>query len=585
MDTPAGVNQGRVLVETIKEKVSIVDIISRYVVLTAGGKNLKGNCPLHGEKTPSFYVSPSEGYWKCFGCGKGGDVVTFIQEIEKVSFREALVYLAEIAGVSVRMNARASEQGSQDTFLYSALKEAKDVYIAEFQQNTDAQEYMHSRGVTPDSIQRFQIGYAPDNWQKVYTSLRTKYSDEQIIASGLGIQGKRGVYDRFRSRVMFPTHDMRDRVITFSGRLWSVSGEFVTERADAGKYVNGPETSVYHKSQTLFGLNLARQSIVQKKSVLVVEGHLDCVLAHQLGYTETVAVGGTALTDEHADVIKRYCSHIVLAFDADGAGQKAILRSLPVLLKHGFTVAIVRLPAGQDPADCIQKTPAQFRLAVDNAQEYTAYRLQSLQLEGASLVDIDRVLKQEIYPLLAGVHNPLLVDAAVKTISRSIGVSNDSIIREHIRSSTPAETAAEHNGKSTDKTGSVIKTRDWAVRLIVVWTEVAARSDTVDAKVAAYLQGAAGITVNRPVDLSDMYAILESEYRMQFEWLYGNQDPYDILPVVIRQFSQAYVQDQTQAHLLQLQKELDPVDRDSVEQFIVNLSHYKRFIEQNPYAN
>jgi DNA primase len=340
------------IVETIKDRVSIVDIVSRYVTLSAGGKNMKGCCPLHGEKTPSFYVSPQEGYWKCFGCGKGGDVFSFIQEIEKISFKESLVYLAEIAGVE--LNSRHSTKDeSKDSLLYALMKDAKDYYHSILQKNLSVIEYLNTRGVTRETIDKFMLGYAPDAWQTLYDQYRKKYTDDIFIESGIAIQGKRGLYDRFRSRILFPTIDVRGRVITFSGRIWSQNGEYQTERQDAGKYVNGPETEIYHKSRTLYGLDLARQVITQKNRVVVVEGHLDCVMAHQAGIGETVAIAGTSFTEEHAAILSRYTDRAVLSFDGDSAGHKATVRTIPILYSKGFTVDIAVLPEGSDPADTI----------------------------------------------------------------------------------------------------------------------------------------------------------------------------------------------------------------------------------------
>lgn len=216
--------------------------------------------------------------------------------------------------------------------MYAVLGQAREFYHSELLRNQPAREYLYSRGVNDEMITKFQLGYATDSWQSLYNILKKTYSDKVIIDAGLGIQGKKGVYDRFRSRIMFPTHDIRDRVITFSGRIWSPTGEYITERPNVGKYVNGPETLVYHKSRTLFGINLARQNAVQNKRLIIVEGHLDCVLSHLVGFTETVAIGGTAFTPEHAEIVKRYCDNIILAFDGDSAGQKAILPQPPCIV-------------------------------------------------------------------------------------------------------------------------------------------------------------------------------------------------------------------------------------------------------------
>jgi DNA primase len=590
MTQPTESGRGRQTVDEIKEKVSIVDIVSRYVTLSPGGRNLRGCCPLHGEKTPSFYVSPDDGYWKCFGCGKGGDVIKFIEEIEKVSFKEALAFLAEIAGIPLHYDRSSLEAVSADTQYYAILARAKQIYMSQLVANSSARDYVMSRGVSAEMIEKFQIGYAPDDWQTVYNQIRREFSDEHIIASGIGIQGNKGVYDRFRSRIMFPTHDVRDRVVTFSGRIWSASGEYRTERQDTGKYVNGPESPIYHKSRTLFGLNLARQAAVQKKRLIIVEGHLDCVMSHQAGFVETVAVGGTALTSEHIDIIKRYCDQVVLAFDGDSAGQKAILRSLPVLFEHDVLVAVARFPDAMDPADLIVKNPGEYRQAIESSTDYISHRLKILQSEGLPLADIDRILRQEIYPLIALIHNPLLVDSAVTTISRSMGIS-DSVIREHIKE-TMKHTSRQVDGASPHISQSSVlpiaqTVRDFALRFAAVWQALESNAEMSynKAGLIEYLRGSTGLTIIDPADLAKLYAIDYSEYGLRYEWLYGNQSPSDVIAVIIRQFAESYIRDTMQRHITSLHQAVDESERRSLEQSIVELSHYKRYSEIHQYAN
>ena len=591
MTQPVDPHSGRAQVEAIKEKVSIVDIISRYVQLTRAGKSLRGCCPLHGEKTPSFYVSPDEGYWKCFGCGKGGDVIKFVEEIEKVSFREALTYLAEIAGIELRFSSQSSATASTtsgDTALYAILAKAKSTYVAELQKTPEAIDYLQGRGVSQEMIQSFQLGFAPDGWQTIYNSVRREYNDENIIASGVGIQGKKGVYDRFRSRIMFPTHDIRDRVITFSGRLWSPTGEYQTEKPDAGKYVNGPESVIYHKSRTLYGLNLARQSAVQKKRMIIVEGHLDCVLSHQAGLTETVAIGGTAFTDEHALIIKRYCDHVVLAFDGDAAGYKAILRTLPILFKNDITVGVARFPNKMDPADMAAADPAGYRNTIESATDYVSFRLKVLQSEGLSLTDIDRVLRQEVYPLLSLIQNQFLLNAAIDTIARAIGVQAD-VVQEHIRQVMKHSDLFANNTSQMQQSEAPPPStvRDFALRLATVWREIESKypDEYKPEKVIDYIKGATGIQASEPAALAELYSIQYAEYGLRFGWLYGDQSPVNIMPVIIKQFAESYIRDTMQRHIHALHQAVDETERQSLESLIVELSHYKRYSETHMYAN
>ncbi len=590
MDQILDTGRGREVVDSIKERISIADIISRYIQLTPGGKNLKGCCPLHGEKTPSFYVSPAEGYWKCFGCGKGGDVITFIQEIEKVSFREALIYLGEIAGIDVHRSKSDSlnTAGEIDSVLFSLLGRAKQLYMQQLAHNPEVTEYLVSRGVSQQMIEKFQIGYAPDEWQTLYNAVRSDASAEAIIASGLGIQGKKGIYDRFRSRIMFPTHDIRDRVVTFSGRIWSATGNYTTERPDAGKYVNGPESPVYHKSRVLYGINLARVAATQKKRLILVEGHLDCILSHQVGLEETVAVGGTALTEDHVKVIQRYCNNVVLAFDGDSAGQKAILRSLPVLYEHDITVTVARFPAGTDPADMAQNNSANYRNAIDSATDYVTHRMMLLQSEGMPLADIDRILRQEIYPLLALIKNPLLLDTAIGTIARATGTSSDSIIREHIhreRKRTESNVGEKRPVVSGAKSESVMTIRDMALRIVVVWQELQQDVGFAPDNLIQYLQNSTGMDIGSEIDLAQRYTIAETEYHLKFQWLYGGQKPQDIMPVILKQFVDMYIRDTMQRYSSALHQVVDDTERTSLENSIVALLEHKRYSETHTYGS
>jgi len=348
-------------VEQIKERLDIADVIGSYLKLDSAGSNLKARCPFHNEKTPSFFVSPSRQTYHCFGCDRGGDILSFVQEIEGQDFPGALKILAERAGVEIKRESSAVK--SDKDKLFAVLEEATSFFESNLKEQKEVIEYLKKRGLKGETAKRFNVGYAPSGWSNLYEMLKKKgYPDVIMDKAGLIIKGEKGYYDRFRSRIMFPITDVSGRVVGFSGRI------FGAENEKTAKYVNSPETELYNKSKILYGFDKAKFAIRKKGFCILVEGQMDLLMSHQAGLQNTVAVSGTAFTEEHLKIINRLTDSLIIAFDSDDAGIDASKRGVDTALSIGMDVKIVALPKGLDPADLILKEKQKWVKQVENAE-------------------------------------------------------------------------------------------------------------------------------------------------------------------------------------------------------------------------
>ena len=411
-------------VENIKSRLSIADVVSSYVKLEKAGANLKGRCPFHNEKSPSFFVSPGRNSYHCFGCNRGGDVFTFVQEIEGLSFPEALKLLADRAGV--QLSSYSPKEAEESNRLHALLEAATVFYAENLKQYPKVTEYLMGRGLTEQTIADFRIGYAVPDWRMLFFHLRkTGYSEEDIEKSGLSIKSPKGYFDRFRGRIMFPIADTQGRVLGFSGRVFDNADD-----PKNAKYVNSPETVLYKKSKILFGYDRAKRAIAERDQCILVEGQFDLIMAHQIGSQNTVAVSGTALTEEQLGLIKRFTDNLVLAFDADAAGLKAALRGVGLALHMGFDVKMIRLPENQDPADYIRdvthKNAAdEWHKTVAGAQHIVLYLLDAI----IGKRDDERTLRQniqkQIVPFIAQIKNRLDQSYFIKTVAARTGIDEN----------------------------------------------------------------------------------------------------------------------------------------------------------------
>jgi len=390
--------------ELIKQKIDVVDLVGEYVQLKPAGINHKGLCPFHQEKSPSFMVNRERQSWHCFGCNKGGDIFSFVQEIEGMDFVEALKMLAQKAGIQLTNTFEDKEKSSQKQRIKDINAKAAAFYhhvLTKMDVSKDARAYLENRELKAETIEEWQIGFVPDQWDLLTQYLLKKgESIDDLVAAGLTIKkdgasrtSGKGFYDRFRGRIMFPIWDVHGNVVGFTGRV------LVETEKSGGKYVNTPQTPVYDKSNVVFGLNKAKQEIRKKDVVVMVEGQMDVIACHQAGMKNVVATSGTALTSDQITLLKRYSSNINMAFDADEAGIKAAKRGIDIAVEQGMHVRVIQIPegAGKDPDECLKKNPDVWFNAVQDASPMMDWYV-SRTFAGKNLADPQE--KQKIVDIL-----------------------------------------------------------------------------------------------------------------------------------------------------------------------------------------
>lgn len=347
-------------VDEIKNKLDLVDIIRGYMKLEKSGVNFRGLCPFHHEKTPSLFVSPSRQLWKCFGCSVGGDMFSFIQQIDGSDFKEALNILAEKAGVQLR--AYDPKIRSEKTRLYEICEKACQFFerqLAATSLGAEAMEYLLGRGISKESIDKFRVGFAPYTRNSLVEFLRSLgYSPAEIFKTGISSEN----YDRFRSRIMFPICDLNGHIIGFGGRVFFAKNQVPDSKL--AKYINTPQTILYDKSRVLYGIDKAKLKIRDHDAAMLVEGYTDAIMAHQAGSENAVATSGTALTEAQLDIIRRYTQNLITAFDMDVAGDNATKRGIDIAQRKGFNIKVISLPDAKDPAEIIQKNIKKWKKAV-----------------------------------------------------------------------------------------------------------------------------------------------------------------------------------------------------------------------------
>ncbi len=420
------------LPERIKERLNIVDIVGQYVKLTRAGINHKGCCPFHHEKTPSFFVSESRQTYTCFGCGAKGDMIEFVQQFERLSFREALKVLFDKSGLpesdwdeARKKDVKEIEEDTKKKQALVAMEQAVQAYAQELWQSTRPLEYVRKRGLTDETIKNWSIGFAPDAWQ--YIQARTESSTESLLGAGL-IKTKEQTqetnrihghtYDFFRGRITFPIFDIQGKPVAISARI-----------IDQGepKYLNSPDTIIFNKSQTLYGLHKAKDGMRKWKFALLVEGQLDLLLCHQEGFDQAVATSGTALTDEHLRMLKRYTNNLMLVYDADQAGMKATIKAWTMALKHGLEVKVALLPKNEDPASLLVDRKGVFVQALKHAMHVIEYVLSKSDITSRSG---KKDTLEKLIPLVASLDSAVDKEHFTKRIADTFEMSLDSIYTE-----------------------------------------------------------------------------------------------------------------------------------------------------------
>lgn len=411
--------------EKIKERLNILDVVSTYIKVDKVGTQFRARCPFHNEKTPSFYVSPTRGNYHCFGCNEHGDIFGFVMKIEGLQFKDALRILADKAGVTLS-NFKKEETSN----MVDILEAATIFFEKNLAQNVEAKNYVASRGITIETSQKFRIGFAPNDWRLLYNALKAAgYNDEEIVSSGLCIKheknGQFTYYDRFRSRVMFPIMNASGKVVAFTGRIIGPD----EGKDGVAKYVNSPETQMYHKSSILFGYSFAKHEIAKLKKVIVVEGQMDVVMCHQAGNVNTVAISGTAFTPEHIAIIKRFAEGVVLALDSDKAGYTAMLKSAALALANDLEVEGVLL-SEKDPADMIKNNPGSWTEVLGKSEPIVNIVAKIVMAKETIKPKQMQMLRRDLFPLLRMVRSPLVKDSFTEEVAKTLGVSKEIIKAE-----------------------------------------------------------------------------------------------------------------------------------------------------------
>lgn len=389
--------------DELNQRNPIEDVVGQYVALTRRGSNLFGLCPFHGEKTASFSVAPEKGIFYCFGCHKGGGVINFIMEIENLSYPDAVRFLAKRAGMEVPEDNAENSQYKKKERLWALCKSAARFFNDQLKTPAaaEARAYAQKRGLSPSTITRFGLGFAPNAWTALMDAMTAKgYTKQELMEAGLVLQNrdKGTFYDRFRNRLMFPIIDVRGNVIGFGGRVMDDS---------TPKYLNSPETLIFNKRRNLFAMNIVKKS--KQGYIILTEGYMDAIALHQYGFDCAVASLGTSLTQEHADMLSKYTNEVVLTYDGDQAGQNATQRAIPMLERTGLRVKILRMQGAKDPDEFLKKYGAdRFKLLLEGSENQAEYRLRSLQMRYDLTNDEQKVeFAKESARLISGFSTPV----------------------------------------------------------------------------------------------------------------------------------------------------------------------------------
>lgn len=443
--------------QELKLRSDITEIASSYVNLKRHGRNMVGLCPFHGEKTPSFNIYTESGSFYCFGCGAGGDVITFIMKIENLDYVEAVKFLAQRAGMEMPENTYDDSLSKLRMRIYEANREAARFFHATLlsQRGQSGLNYLRGRALSDRTIRHFGLGFADDDWNSLCNHLKNKgFSEYEIYSANLAFKRKNGngIYDRFVNRVMFPIIDLRGNVIAFGGRIMT---------DEKPKYLNTSDTPVFKKSENLFSLNNAKSS--GTRTLILCEGYMDVIALNQAGFTNAIATLGTALTNEQAVLMKRYADEVIICYDADGAGQKATARAIDILRNAGLPIKILTVPSGKDPDEFIRSKgengPAAFKLLIEKCGNDIEYRLMKLK-ENYNLNTTDGKVAflNEAVKIVATIESPIERDVFASKLCAELEIDKNAFLeqiskvkrrdrRENIKKET-RQIQAELNGQS-----------------------------------------------------------------------------------------------------------------------------------------
>ena len=406
-------------IEQIRNRADIIDIISSYVELKKRGRNFFGLCPFHNEKTPSFSVNPDKQIFKCFGCGTGGSSIDFVMEIEKLDFVESIKYLADQYGVEIEETHTISKGQDITANIYEMNQNTLEIYQKNLfnEQNKSVLSHLINRGLTEETIKKFGLGLSSAKKDFVLKSFQGKFNSKSMLSCGLFVDTKYGYIDRFRNRIMFSLFNITGKVIGFAGRA--------IDKNENAKYINSPETQVYNKSKTLYGLHLTKNEIAKQDSAIIVEGYIDFLQLYQSGIQNIAAVSGTAFTDGHAHLLKRLTKNVLIAYDGDSAGISAAIKASYVLLKNGLKPSIIKIPTGLDPDDWVLKEGIKpFMDSAKNANSVIEFSYNKFK-NGPNENIADFI--NETLIELAQINDDVILEINLKLLANCTGISFESI--------------------------------------------------------------------------------------------------------------------------------------------------------------
>ena len=419
-------------VQQIKERLDIIDVISSYLTVKRAGAHMKACCPFHNEKTPSLMISQERQSFKCFGCGEGGDIFSFIEKIEGVDFYNALKILADKAGV--KLASKSIKHGNKEykadkkTSIFEINDWTKKLYhkiLIDHPKADKARAYLKKRGMSDETIVEFEIGYAPDSWDLLLKFLDKKgFKEEDAVAAGVAIRNEKGsIYDRFRGRIMFPINNIMGATVAFTSRI-------LIDDPNAAKYINSAESPIYIKGKTIYGLDKAKMNIKESDLAVMVEGNMDVIACHQAGFKNVVATSGTAITVDQLKILNRYGGEIAFSFDSDKAGETAMKRAVTLSLQNDITTKIVSLSGPyKDPDEAIKADPKNWQRAVEKAKPSLEYWIDLLVRKSPDLgVSTKKAIAKEILPVIKTIYSDIEKEYYIKYLAGKLSVSEKALI-------------------------------------------------------------------------------------------------------------------------------------------------------------
>ncbi len=439
------------IVEEIKSRLSIEEVVGPYVQMKKSGRNFKACCPFHSEKTPSFIISPDKGMAYCFGCRKGGDLFAFTQEVEGVDFTESIRILAEKAGIEYKREQHSGLKKEDKDRLSNIMDTALEFFQQGLENYKPGQEYLAKRDYDRNTQKRLLLGYAPEGFHHLTEYLKAKgFQQQDMLSAGLVSQkevGDNKVYDRFRHRIMFPIHNPQGKLVAFGGRTLS-------KDSDAAKYLNSPETEYYHKGKTLYCYHRAKKAIREQDQAIIVEGYFDALSAQLHGFPQTVASLGTALTEQQIKLIGRLTKNLYFAFDNDTSGQTAASRSIEIAQTLGYNTHIIMIPSGKDPDEALRKAPEEWKEAIAKAMSATDYELsKALQIHDFRNIEGKKAILKHMLPVIQRLPNQLEKEQELKKLSLELETSLKSLFIELQKTKVSSPLSASSD---SDSEGEII---------------------------------------------------------------------------------------------------------------------------------